>query len=189
MSEAQLSDLLSEQLSEQNGKYVKVSRIGAAYGIKGWVKLISFTNPKDNILAYRHFLTPRTDILVDLEIDHSRAQGNGFVGHIKDCDDRDLTRAYTGKDLYLEKSRLPELQADEYYWHQLQGLRVLNQAGDDLGVVDHLLETGANDVLVVKADERSIDGEERLIPYIRDRVIISIDLQAGEIRVDWEKDY
>lgn len=189
MSEPQLSDLLTEQLSEQSGKYVKVARIGAAYGIKGWIKLISFTDPKDNILSYRHFLTPQSSALVGLEIDQSRAQGKGFVGHIKDCDDRDLTREYTGKDLYIEKALLPELKSDEYYWYQLQGLRVLTLNGDDLGIVDHLLETGANDVLVVKADENSIDGEERLIPYIRDRVIDSIDLDKREIRVNWEKDY
>ena len=189
MSDPQLSDLLSEQLSEQNGKYVKVARVGAPYGIKGWVKLISFSDPKENILSYRHFLTPQSNTLVGLEIDQSRVQGKGFVGHIKDCDDRDHTRAYTGKDLYIEKALLPELKEDEYYWYQLQGLRVLTLNGDDLGIVDHLLEPGANDVLVVKADKYSIDEEERLIPYLRGRVIDSIDLDLREIRVIWEKDY
>ena len=169
--------------------HVLIARIGAAYGIKGWVKLISFSSPKTNILDYRCYLTPQADSLVKLEIDQCKAQGKGFVAHIKGCDDRSQTQEFTGKDLYIEKSLLPELDDDEYYWHQLPGLRVKTLSGDDLGVVDHLLETGANDVLVVKADEHSVDEEERLIPYLLERVIDSIDLNQGLIRVNWEKEY
>lgn len=169
--------------------HVLIARIGAAHGIKGWVKLISFSSPKANILNYQHYLTPQGSSLVKLEIDQCKAQGKGFVAHIKDCDDRNLSQEFTGKDLYIEKAVLPELDADEYYWHQLPGLRVQTLNGDDLGVVDHLLETGANDVLVVKADERSVDKEERLIPYLLEQVIDSIDLDQKLIRVNWEKDY
>ncbi len=169
--------------------HVLIARIGAAYGIKGWVKLISFASPKANILEYQHYLTPQGGSLVKLEIDKCKAQGKGFVAQIKGCDDRSKAQEFTGKDLYIEKSLLPELDLDEYYWHQLAGLRVKTLSGDDLGVVDHLLETGANDVLVVKADEHSVDEEERLIPYLPEQVIDSIDLDHRLIRVNWERDY
>ena len=169
--------------------HVLIARIGAAYGIKGWVKLISFSSPKANILNYQHYWTPQGSSLVEFEIDKCKAQGKGFVAHIKDCDDRSQTQEFTGKDLYIEKALLPELDVDEYYWHQLPGLRVQTLSGDDLGVVDHLLETGANDVLVVKADELSVDNEERLIPYLLEQVIESIDTDRSLIKVDWERDY
>ncbi len=174
---------------QQYADYVLIGRIGAAYGIKGWVKLNSFTDPKDNILNYEYFFTPEGGSLIGLEIDQSKAQGKGFVAHIKGCDDRNLSQQYTGKELFIEKALLPELPAEDYYWHQLEGLRVKTLKGDDLGVVDHLIETGANDVLVVKADQLSVDEDERLIPYLSGQVIDDIDLGKKLIRVNWEKDY
>ena len=166
-----------------------IARIGAAYGIKGWIKLISFSSPKENILNYQTFLTPQGSALIELEIDQSKTQGKGFVAHIKGCDDRNLTQEFTGKDLYINKALLPELNENEYYWHQLEGMRVKTLSGDDLGIVDHLLETGANDVLVVKPDELSVDEDERLIPYLFNQVIDNIDEDLRVIKVNWERDY
>ncbi|PCJ41469.1 MAG: ribosome maturation factor RimM [SAR86 cluster bacterium] len=174
---------------QQFADHVLIARVGAAYGIKGWVKLISFSSPKSNILNYSVFLTPQDSSLVELEIDQSKAQGKGFVAHIKGCDDRNLTQEFTGKDLYIKKALLPELGDDEYYWYQLQGMRVKTLSGDDLGVVGHLLETGVNDVLVVKPDALSVDKEERLIPYLLEQVIDSIDPDQRLIKVNWERDY
>jgi len=179
--------------------HVVMGRIGAAYGLKGWVKLFSFTDPPANLLEHRKFFTVGNDVekgvekgaevaLQEIEIDHARAQGQGFVGHVKGCDERDQTRNYTGKELLLPKQVLPVLE-EGYYWHQLEGLRVVNLAGEDLGVVHHLLATGANDVLVVHASATSIDKEERLLPYVWGQVVLEVDLNSGEIKVDWEKDY
>lgn len=174
---------------QQFADYILIARIGAAYGIKGWVKLNSFANPRENILDYRLFMTPQGDSLQELELDQSKTQGKGFVAHIKGCDDREGAQEITGKDLYIRKDVLPKLDADEYYWHQLQGMRVRTLNGDDLGIVDHLLETGANDVLVIRGDESSVDKEERLIPYLPGQVINKIDINSQLITVDWEKDY
>ncbi|MDG2090991.1 MAG: ribosome maturation factor RimM [Gammaproteobacteria bacterium] len=174
---------------QQFADHVLIARIGAAYGIKGWIKLISFSSPKENILNYQTFLTPQGSALIELEIDQSKTQGKGFVAHIKGCDDRNLTQEFTGKDLYINKALLPELNENEYYWHQLEGMRVKTLSGDDLGIVDHLLETGANDVLVVKPDELSVDEDERLIPYLFNQVIDNIDEDLRVIKVNWERDY
>lgn len=172
-----------------------LGKVGAPHGIKGWVKLISFTDPPGNILDFRHFYLSapgsagQTEPQQLIEIDESRPQGKEFVGHIKGCDDRELARQYTGKELQVEKSALPDLDEEEYYWYQLEGLQVKNLQDEDFGTVHHLIETGANDVLVVRASQDSLDDEERLIPWIWDQVIREVDLEQKLIRVDWEKDY
>jgi 16S rRNA processing protein RimM len=179
-----------------------MGRIGAAYGLKGWIKLFSFTDPPENLLEHRKFFIVGDNVigngviigssdetsLQEIEIDQARAQGQGFVGHIKGCDEREQTRNYTGKELLVPKQVLPALE-EGYYWHQLEGLRVVNLAGEELGTVHHLLATGANDVLVVHASATSIDKQERLLPYVWEQVVLEVDLNAGVIKVDWEKDY
>lgn len=175
--------------SEKGGEdHVVLGRFGAPYGVKGWVRLMSFTDPRDNILAYRHFKLRDGEELRDVEIDESRPQGKGFVAHVKGCDDRDETRRYTGRELLIEKRALPALESGSFYWHQLEGLTVVTLGGQELGRIDHLMETGANDVVVVKPTPTSIDGEERLIPYVKGQVIREIDLEGGLMRVDWEAD-
>jgi len=180
-----------------------LGRIGAAHGIKGWVRLISFTDPADNILQFSQFYpspggvsgsqvvsTNLEQIEPDqIEIDESRAQGKHFVAHIKGCDSPEETRIYTGRELQVARSELPELASEEFYWFELEGLKVINAQEEDLGVVHHLIGTGANDVLVVRATESSIDNEERLIPFIRESVVKNVDLKGKILRVDWEKDY
>lgn len=168
--------------------HVVMGRIGAPYGIKGWVKLISFTDPLDNLLDYDAFWVAEGQGLRKIEIDEARPQGEGLVGHIKGCDVREETRAYTGLDLLVPKTELPELD-EGYYWHELEGLRVVNCDGEDLGVVDHLLATGANDVMVVRGDDASVDRQERLLPYVEEQVVQEVDLGARIMRVDWGKDW
>jgi 16S rRNA processing protein RimM len=171
--------------------HVVMGRIGAAYGLKGWVKLFSFTDPPENLLEHRKFYTAINNseaTLHEIEIDQARAQGQGFVGHIKGCDEREQTRDYTGKELLLPKQELPSLD-EGYYWHQLEGLRVVNLAGEELGMVHHLLATGANDVLVVHSTATSIDIGERLLPYVWGKVVLEVDLNLGVMKVDWEKDF
>jgi 16S rRNA processing protein RimM len=89
----------------------------------------------------------------------------------------------------ISKSALPALEQDEVYWHQLEGLKVVNGAGELLGVVDHLMETGANDVLVVRHCDDSTDDRERLIPFVEGETIEEIEIAEGRILVNWDKDY
>lgn len=167
-----------------------MGRIGAPHGIKGWVKLISFTDPVDNLLEYQNFWIAEGagKPLKQIEIDEARPQGAGLIGHIKGCDVREATRAYTGLELLISKEALPELD-EGFYWHELEGLRVVNLSGEDLGVLDHLMDTGANDVMVVRGDAASIDREERLLPYVDGQVVKEVDLDARVMRVDWGKDW
>mgnify|MGYP000857258755 FL=1 len=116
------------------------------------------------------------------------------VVHIKDVDDRDLAKAYCKSQIKIPLSAMPELSKDDYYWHQLEGLQVYlqdeaGQAGLLIGSVDHLIETGANDVLVVKPElEGKSDSEEILIPYLLDKVVKSVDIDNGTMLVDWQMD-
>lgn len=176
-------------MNKADSSHVMLGRLGAPFGIKGWMKLISFTDPPENILAYRHFLIRLGDGFTGLEIDESQSHGKVFVAHVKGCDDRNLTRQYTGSELWIPTSELPALADEEYYWHQLEGLRVLNLDGEILGRIDRMMETGANDVMVVAPATDSVDEEERLIPWITDRVIRKVDLAAGEVLVEWDKTY
>ena len=185
---------------EQPADLVILGRIGAAYGTRGWVKLISFTDPAENILRYRRFYlgsegramqaeSRRNRRLGEIEIDASRSRGKGFIGHIRGCDDRRRAQDHHGRDLLVEKSALPPLRGADYYWHQLEGLAVMTLRGEYLGKVHHLLATGANDVLVVRGDDNGSDERERLIPYIFGQVIESIDLERQLMHVAWEKDF
>lgn len=112
-----------------------------------------------------------------------RQQGKGVVAHLQDCEDRDQAHALMGREIGIRRDQLPATAPGEYYWSDLQGLKVITLEGDALGTVDHLIETGANDVLVVKGER------ERLIPFISEQVIVAVDLDAGEIQVDWDKDF
>ena len=103
-------------------------------------------------------------------------------------DDRELAREYSGLELAVAADQLPALADDEYYWHQLVSLKVYAQE-QLLGAVDHLIETGANDVLVVKPCQGSIDQRERLIPYLPGDFVQNIDLHAGTMQVDWDPEF
>ena len=119
----------------------------------------------------------------------SREQGKFALLQLEGVGTREDSEALQGSKIWVNKSNFPTLDSDEYYWHQLEGMRVKTLSGDDLGIVDHLLETGANDVLVVKPDELSVDEDERLIPYLFNQVIDNIDEDLRVIKVNWERDY
>ena len=175
--------------SEVDSERVVLGEIGRVHGLKGWLKLISFTSPIENILDYTHFNAQVGGQPQELEIDEHRRQSKALLVHFKGYDDPETARLLTGTELTIANEKLPQLERGEFYWHQLVGLKVVNQHEQVFGRVSRLLETGANDVLVVKADSESIDERERLIPYLVDSVVIEVDLENQTIRVDWEADY
>ena len=112
-----------------------------------------------------------------------RIHGKGLVARLEGVDDRDTAHSLKGFDIAVNRDQLPKTTEGEYYWVDLEGLDVRTIEGVALGKVDYLFETGANDVLVVKGDR------ERLVPYISDQVIKSVDLQKALIVVDWDPDF
>lgn len=165
---------------------VCLGRIGAPYGIKGWVKMISFTQPRDNLLSYTVFDAGNGKLL---EMDAAKQHGKGLIGHFVGYDTPEAVRELTGTQLLVAADTLPGLDQGDYYWHQLTGLKVVNGAGVVLGRVDSLIETGANDVLVVEATDDSIDDRQRLLPWLPEQVVLNVDLDAALMLVDWEPDW
>jgi 16S rRNA processing protein RimM len=172
--------------SSTSNEMISLGRISAAYGIKGWVKVYSYTDPIDNITSYHPWYFKRNGGWEEIEVLESRQQGKGMVAQLANCETRNDAEDLIGTEIAVPASLLAELDDGEYYWNQLQGLAVLNTENQRFGVVHHLLETGANDVIVVQADEASIDAQERLIPYLVGKVIKSIDLGRSEIIIDWD---
>lgn len=125
----------------------------------------------------------KQNVLVEIDA-FKHHGGSGLVAHIVGCDDRDKAKLYTSVDIKVERQLLPPPEEGEYYWHQLEGLVVVTDRGVTLGKVDYLMETGSNDVLVVQGEDR-----QRLIPYLPDRVVKHIDLQAGTMTVDWDPEF
>jgi 16S rRNA processing protein RimM len=168
-----------------------VGRITAVFGVRGWVKVMSFTEQATKIFDYQPWLVDRQGRLESIQVDEWKNHGDGLVAHLKGIDDRDIARSWCQKDIRVDAALLPKLSDSEFYWHQLENLVVFSHFEDTvkrIGVVTSLLETGANDVILVKGDEESIDRRERLIPY-SEQYVLKIDLGKQRIDVIWDPDF
>ena len=163
---------------------VVLGKITSVFGVRGWLKVHSYTEQPSQILEYRPWYIGRHGQWQSAELTQGRQQGKTIVVHLAGCDDRTLAESYRDMEIAVSQQVLPELQAGEYYWSDLIGLAVYTEQGECLGKVDHLLETGANDVLVVKDQQK-----EHLLPYLPEQVIKQIDLKAAKILVDWDTDF
>ena len=166
-------------------KIIVLGQIGKVHGIKGWLKLNSFTSPPANILNYSKLSVRIEEKRELLKIDEFNQQPNGLVVHFKGYDDPDASKNLVGRQVSVERECLSVLPDNDFYWHELENLEVVNQEGHNLGKVAYLIETGANDVLVVQPTTGSLDVRERLIPYLKGSVIKNVDLGLKIIQVDW----
>ena len=191
------------QRDEASGKVI-LGRITGVYGVQGWLKVFSYTDPMEAIIDYSPWYiraegrknAPWTQVTLKAGKRHAKT----VVAKLEQCNDRDAAMAYIGAEIAIEPEQLESLnEKNEYYWRDLIGLRVINQQNVELGVVKSLLETGANDVLVVASEIESeevseIEGckveiRERLIPWTMNIAIIAVDQEQGIIRVDWDPDF
>ncbi len=184
---------MSKEMQKDNTRHVLLGRVTSPFGIKGWVKVYSYTQPMENVLQYRQWRLTRDGRSLDVEIVQGRKQGKGLVAQIKGVTTPEDARNYCGYEILLPAEALPSLDDGEFYWHQLEGLQVFTQDADGndllLGKVSHLIETGSNDVLVVQATRASIDQRERLLPYLPEQVIQEINLDEGFMRVLWDPEF
>lgn len=167
---------------------IVLGKITSVHGVRGEVKIYSFTDPIDNLLDYTAWTLKRDGEVKQVELVSGRLQGKVLVAKLKGLDDREVARTFAGFDICVPRALLPDLDDGEYYWHQLEGLKVIDLQGQLLGRLDHLLETGSNDVMVVKPCPGSLDDRERLLPYT-EQCVQQVDLAAGEMRVDWDADF
>lgn len=160
-----------------------LGRIGGVFGVRGWVKIFSETKPKENIFSYSPWQINLNGQWQTVKVIQGKPHGKGLVAQLESCVDRDQAQQLVGAEIAVDKAQLPEAGEGEYYWADLIGLRVVTLDGQALGQVDHLFETGANDVVVVKGER------ERLIPFVQGRYIIEISLETGVMRVDWDPEF
>ncbi|MCB1683070.1 MAG: ribosome maturation factor RimM [Pseudomonadales bacterium] len=171
---------------------IVIGRVGAPYGVKGWVRVSTFTDPPENLLDYRpwwlnatsHQDSPPLDPdegWRKVDVVEARPHQQGFVAHLRGVDDRTAAERMQGVWIGVQADQLAETAEDEYYWRDLVGLTVFNSAGHRLGTVDRLFETGAQDVMVIKGD-----SGETLIPFHRN-FVLEVDLAGNRLLVDWEE--
>lgn len=158
--------------------------IAGPFGVQGWIRVHSDTQPRSNILDYAVWQVESSEGWRALRVEDGRMHRQGIVARLEGCGDRDAAAAMAGARIAVFRHQLPALPAGEYYWTDLEGLRVRTTRGSELGHVERLFETGANDVLVVRGADR-----ERLVPFVPERVVKEVDLEAGLIVVDWDPDF
>ncbi len=161
-----------------------IGRIGAVHGLKGWLKINSYTRPKQNIFVYLPWLVNINKEWQRLEVDDYQQRGERLLAKIARIDAPGAARPYINRDLAVMRPQLPPLGEDKYYGYDLIGLAVFNQDNIRLGRISAITETGANDVLVIESSA----GRRILIPLLRGIYIKAIDLDAGQVRVEWQAD-
>lgn len=165
------------------GRLVAVGRIVGLHGVRGGVRIESWTEPRDAIFNYQPWLLKLhgRELVVEAS---ALVRSERIVAALEGIDDRDQAAALMAAEIFVRRSQLPELPDGEYYWVDLEGLLVTNREGQELGRVQRLFDTGANAVLVVHDGRR-----ERLIPYVSGHYVLAVDLAAGTLRVDWDADF
>jgi 16S rRNA processing protein RimM len=151
--------------------------------VKGWVRVFSWTDPRDNIVHYQPWYLRCGGVWRARRVAEGKRHGKGVVARLEGCENRDQAAGLMDCEIGVRRDQLPPTAPGEYYWSDLLGLDVVNLHDEPLGRVDHLLETGANDVLVVQGER------ERLIPFVPGKVVVRVDLESGVIRVDWDKEF
>lgn len=164
-----------------------VGRLAGVYGIKGWQRILSYTEIPESIFEYQPWLLMQQGELREFTVSDWKRHNKGFIFKLDNIQQREEAQALTGLDVYVDSAMLPELESEDHYWRDVVGMAVETDKGYDLGVVSDVFETGANDVLVVKANAKDAFGkQERLLPFLEESVIISVDKADKKIIVDWD---
>jgi 16S rRNA processing protein RimM len=169
-------------MSQQDDDLIEIGHILSAHGVTGQLKVYSNTSPRENIVSYSPWVIEQAGERRTVHATGKR-QGKNVIVRLEGVSGRDQANELVGARILIEPDQLPELEQGEYYWSQLIGLNVVSTGHQVFGNVDQMMETGANDVMVVQGDR------ERLIPFVMDEVVKQVDLDKGEIIVDWDADF
>lgn len=170
--------------NENSGRRILLGRVVGAFGVRGEIKLESWTEPRSAIFKYQPWIL-RAPNGVDTELTGARGRDTGkhLVATFPGIDDRNVVEEMLGTEISVPRSALPPPRPDEFYWVDLEGMDVVTVDGVALGTVSHLFSTGSNDVLVVRGDR------ERMIPWVRPEYVCTVDFDASRITVDWDPDF
>lgn len=170
-------------MSDTEDKRVVLGRISGLFGVRGWLKIFSDTVPREGIVEYNLWQVRVRDEWRSMQVEAGQRHGKNVVVKLAGVDDREAATSLMGAEIAVNRADLPTPAAGEYYWADLEGLAVRTESGIKLGTVDHLVATGANDVLVVKGER------ERLIPFIKEQVVKAVDLEQQVLVVDWDPEF
>ncbi|KTC77826.1 ribosome maturation factor RimM [Legionella brunensis] len=163
--------------------WLVIGRFGRPHGIKGFVTVHSFTEPRDNILRYTDWHVYINKQWQPLKLLRVEMNEKSILAQIDGYSEREQVAALTHVEIAVDRKQLPPLKEGEYYWHELIGMQVVNQQGMLLGSVAEIMPTGANDVLVVEGEKR------HLIPYLPGQFVSDINSSQRIITVDWDADF
>lgn len=163
--------------------WVVIGRFGRPHGIKGFVTVHSFTEPRDNILRYTDWHVFLNNQWQPVKLLCVETHSKNIIAQVEGYPERELVTRLTNAEIAVGQDQLADLSPGEYYWHQLMGMNVINQKGEPFGTVIEIMPTGANDVLVVQGEKR------HLIPYLPGQFIIDINDSQRVITVDWDLDF
>ncbi len=166
-----------------SNSWVTVGKIETSFGIQGWLKIRSYTNPYTNLFLYSPWQLRKDGQLLDAKLEKTQKQNKSLIAKFKNIDTPETAMSLCGSEIIVPRDVLPALPKDDFYWSDLEGLTVINEQGITLGTVTRLMATGANDVLVVNGER------ERLIPYVLERHVKSVDLNNQKIIVDWDAEF
>jgi len=167
--------------------FLLIAKIGKTRGLKGEFFLRSYAENSQTLFSYKNFYAQSSLAMEEVYFEYMKENNSNIVAKLKSIDDIDKLQAFGQKDIFVLKSELPELKENEAYWFELKGMQVINLEGRHLGRVKEVNNFGASDVLEIKPTNKTI--KNLLIPFIKNRVIISIDKSENSILVDWQEDY
>lgn len=170
-------------MNAESDRVIPLGEICGIHGVRGWVKVFSFTDPRSNLLDYSEWILDLSEAPQRVRVEASRDTGKNLLAKLEGIDDRDQAQALIGTGVCVNRDELPPCAPGEYYWADLEGLEVVSTSGEVFGRVSRLYATGANDVL-------ALDGPgNRMIPFVPGNTVIAVEPEAGRIVVDWQSDY
>jgi 16S rRNA processing protein RimM len=167
--------------------FLLIARIGKTRGLRGEFFLRSFAEDPQSLNTFTKFYTMNSSLMEEVEFEYIKTANANIISKIKSIDDIDAMKLFGQKDVYILRSELPQLDKNEAYWFELIGMNVINLDDKNLGIVEIVNNYGASDILEVNS--ASGTKEKILIPFIRNKFIISINKSKNSILVDWEEDY
>jgi 16S rRNA processing protein RimM len=170
-------------MSQHDDDLICVGHILGSQGIKGWVRVFSNTSPRENIVSYSTWFIEQGNVRKATAVQEGRRQGKNVLARLEGVEDRTQADELTGCRIFINPQLLPRLEAGEYYWSDLVGLAVETVQGEPLGVIASMMETGADDVMVLSGER------ERLIPFVIDQIVTEVDLDKRRLVVDWSPEY
>jgi 16S rRNA processing protein RimM len=162
---------------------ILIARVVGAFGVRGEVKLQSFTDPLKQVLKYQPWILIHQGLEKEISDIRARETNKGLTVFFPGIEDRDAAEAMKGAEVWVARSSLPTPKAGEFYWVDLEGMQVQNLEGVAFGKVSHLFNNGANDVMVVSGERK------RLLPFVMNDYIKQIDFDTQKIVVDWDADF